>query len=28
MGNAEKKGICHVLVGENKLWWVDDAENI
>ncbi|WP_423215556.1 hypothetical protein [Streptococcus equinus] len=20
--------MCHVLVGENKLWWVDDAENI
>ena len=28
IGNAEKKGICHVLVGENKLWWVDNAENL
>lgn len=25
---AEKKGICHILVGENKLWWVEDEENI
>ncbi len=25
---AERKGICHILVGENKLWWVEDAENI
>lgn len=28
IGNAEKKGICHILVGENKLWWVEDAENL
>lgn len=19
---------CHILVGENKLWWVDNAENL
>lgn len=25
IGPAEKKGICHILVGDNKLWWVDNA---
>ena len=23
---AEKKGICHILVGEDRLWWVEDDE--
>ncbi len=26
IGNSEKKGFCHILVSENKLWWVEDAE--
>ena len=25
---AEKQGICHILVGEDRLWWVDDTETI
>lgn len=28
IGSAEKKGICHILAGENRLWWVENAENI
>lgn len=25
---AEKQGICHFLVGEDKLWWVNDGQII
>ena len=25
---AEKQGICHFLVGEDKLWWVNDGKTI
>lgn len=25
---AEKQGMCHFLVGEDKLWWVDEDKNI
>ena len=25
---AEKKGICHILVGEDRLWWVNEEEDI
>lgn len=25
---AEKKGICHILVGEDRIWWVDETETV
>jgi len=25
---AEKKGICHILVGEDRIWWVNETETI
>lgn len=28
IGSSEKKGICHILVGENELWWVENEENL
>ena len=27
IGNSEKKGICHILVAENKLWWIEETED-